>query len=282
MSFNGVAAPDMGVSIEKPWRETGILPPFGRGFTLVAPKLGQEEAMSTAVINVEQVNKDLAGKSPSDILAWGFEHFGDEMTCANSYSIEDIALMHMIHQLRATAPIFSLDTGRLHEETYQVAEACRNQIQHPVEVYFPDTAATQNMVRAKGMYSFYESVDNRKECCNIRKVEPLRRALAGKKAWVVGLRREQSPTRQDLGYLEIDHGNGGIYKLSPLLDWNVDDVWAYIKSHNLPYNKLHDMGFPSIGCSPCTRAIKEGEDIRAGRWWWENPDTKECGLHQHK
>lgn len=232
-------------------------------------------------IDVAAANAQLNGKSPQEILAWGFEQFGDDMTCANSYSIEDIALMHMIHQIRGTAPIFTLDTGRLNEETYQVAEACRVHIGHAVTSYAPDTAKLEAMVNAKGTFSFYESVDNRKECCGLRKVEPLRRALAGKKCWVVGLRKEQSPTRQDLEPLEIDHGNGGIYKISPLLEWTVDQTWDYIKSNNLPYNKLHDMGFPSIGCAPCTRAIKEGEDIRAGRWWWENPDTKECGLHQH-
>lgn len=237
--------------------------------------------MSTATLDIAQANSLLRGKSPQEILAWGFEQFGDGMTCANSYSIEDITLMHMIHTLRATAPIFSLDTGRLNEETYQVMEACRQHIGHPVEVYAPETAKLQELVQTKGPFSFYESVDNRKECCGIRKVEPLRRALSGKQAWIVGLRREQSPTRQDLDPLEVDHGNGGIYKLSPLLDWTVDQVWDYIKANHLPYNKLHDQGFPSIGCAPCTRAIQPGEDIRAGRWWWENPETKECGLHQH-
>ncbi len=235
---------------------------------------------TTATIDVAAANEQLKGKSAQEILKWAYDTFGNDITCANSYSIEDVALMFMIHQINPQAPIFSLDTGRLHEETYEVMEACRENIGHPVQHYFPNTEAVEQMERAKGLYSFRESVENRKECCGIRKVEPLKRALSGKKAWIVGLRREQAVTRADMNPVEIDNGMGGIIKVSPLIEWTHEQTLAFTKDNNLPYNKLYDRNFPSIGCSPCTRAIQPGEDLRAGRWWWENPETKECGLHQ--
>ncbi len=238
--------------------------------------------MSTATLDLAAVNQSLKGKSAPEILKWAYDTFGNDITCATSYSIEDVALMHMIHGVNPQAPVFSLDTGRLNEETYEVMEACREHIPHPIEFMYPDTQAVQELERKKGLYSFRESVENRKECCGIRKVEPLRRALAGKKAWIVGLRRDQAVTRADMDIVEIDHGNGGMIKVSPILDWTFDQTWEYIRANHLPYNKLYDRNFPSIGCSPCTRAVAPGEDHRAGRWWWENPDTKECGLHQHQ
>lgn len=198
---------------------------------------------------------------------------------ANSFGAEDMVLTDLIARLQLPIGIFSLDTGRLPAETYTLMQQVRERYPaHPVQVYFPNTAAIESFVNEFGINAFYDSVDNRKSCCHIRKIEPLKRALAGQKAWITGLRREQSPTRQDLGDREFDADNG-LMKFNPLIEWSEKDVWAYIRENQVPYNELHDRHYPSIGCAPCTRAISVGEDVRAGRWWWENPDSKECGLH---
>ena len=196
-------------------------------------------------------------------------------------SAEDNVVLDVMLKINPKARIFTLDTGRLNQETYDVMDALRKKYSIQLEVMFPDATATEQMVRTKGLNLFYESIDNRKLCCGIRKVKPLRRALAGLSAWVTGLRREQTVTRSDTPVAEWDAGNG-LIKVSPLARWTESDVWAYVKAHDVPYNALHDRGFPSIGCAPCTRAIQPGEDVRAGRWWWERPEQKECGLHVHK
>lgn len=199
---------------------------------------------------------------------------------ANSYGAEDMVLLHLIATNGLPLAAFSLDTGRLPAETYELMQRTAERYpQLPVTVYFPDAAVVEAYVNGHGINAFYQSVELRKECCRIRKLEPLRRALSGRSAWITGLRREQSPTRQDMPEREFDAGNG-LMKFSPLLDWSEQDVWAYIRAHDVPYNALHDRRYPSIGCAPCTRAITVGEDVRAGRWWWENPDSKECGLHK--
>ncbi|GAB3413295.1 phosphoadenylyl-sulfate reductase [Massilia agilis] len=197
---------------------------------------------------------------------------------ASSLALEDMVLTDLI--LRAGLPIgiFSLDTGRLHPETLAVLDAAKATYGHEIAVYRPDPAAVDAYVSAKGLNAFYDSVELRRECCHIRKVEPLGRALAGKRAWITGQRRAQSATRADLAVQEDDPAHGMV-KFNPLADWSEEDVWKYIRTNNVPYNVLHDQGYPSIGCAPCTRAIQPGEDIRAGRWWWENPESKECGLH---
>jgi phosphoadenosine phosphosulfate reductase len=185
-----------------------------------------------------------------------------------------------MHSLRGSDfRIFTLDTGRLNQETYDCMDAIRDRYGVRVEVFFPDAARVENMVHEHGLNLFYKSVEFRKLCCGIRKVEPLNRALRNLDAWMTGLRREQAVTRADVKKVEIDKEHGGIFKINPLVDWTHKQVWDYVRGNNLPYNKLHDVGYPSIGCAPCTRAITPGEDIRAGRWWWENPETKECGLH---
>jgi phosphoadenosine phosphosulfate reductase len=175
--------------------------------------------------------------------------------------------------------VFALDTGRLHPETYEVMEEVRRRYGVRIESYFPERESVEALVREKGLFSFRLSVAERKECCAIRKVEPLRRALQGRAAWVTGLRREQSVTRADVEVLEMDEAHGGIAKLNPLAAWSEAQVWEYARAHRVPTNVLHARGFPSIGCAPCTRAIAPGEDPRAGRWWWEAPEHKECGLH---
>jgi phosphoadenosine phosphosulfate reductase len=221
----------------------------------------------------------LEAQSAEEILVWALTHFGSRVGFASSFGAEDVVVIDMIARVAPGLRVFTLDTGRLHEETYEVIEATRVRYGITIESYFPERAAVEGLERTKGLYSFRESIENRKECCGVRKMEPLRRALAGLDAWVTGLRREQSVTRATFAKAEIDAGNRGIVKLNPLADWSLDQVWDYIRKHDVPVNALHDRGFPSIGCSPCTRAVLPGEDVRAGRWWWETPETKECGLH---
>jgi phosphoadenosine phosphosulfate reductase len=182
--------------------------------------------------------------------------------------------------LKAGLPIgiFSLDTGRLHPETLAVVDAVKAHYDYEIALYHPNAQAVDEYVAENGINAFYDSIEMRRSCCGIRKVEPLGRALAGNKAWVTGQRRAQSSTRADLSIEEDDIAHG-MTKFNPLADWSEDDVWQYIRDNKVPYNALHDQGFPSIGCAPCTRAVQPGEDVRAGRWWWENPDSKECGLH---
>jgi phosphoadenosine phosphosulfate reductase len=185
-----------------------------------------------------------------------------------------------MHSVRgADFRLFTLDTGRLNQETYDCMDAIRERYGVQVEVFFPDAEGVEQMVRENGLNLFYNSVELRKLCCGVRKVEPLNRALKNLDAWMTGLRREQAATRADVRKIELDKDHGNIVKINPLVDWSTDDVWEYIRKNNVPYNRLHKQGYPSIGCAPCTRAVKPGEDLRAGRWWWENPDTKECGLH---
>ncbi len=221
-------------------------------------------------------------KSAEEVLQWAVNEFHPDLALASSFGAEDVALIHMLCRIEPKARIFTLDTGRLNEETYEVMDRIRSRYKISIESYFPDAQKVEALERQKGFYSFRESVENRKECCGIRKVEPLNRALSGLKAWITGLRREQSVTRSEVKKIEIDEAHGGILKINPLTDWSEKQVWAYIKENKVPYNRLHDMGYPSIGCAPCTRAVKPGEDIRAGRWWWESTDHKECGLHLPK
>jgi phosphoadenosine phosphosulfate reductase len=198
---------------------------------------------------------------------------------ASSFSLEDAIITHILMDIRKDAVVFALDTGRLNPETYECAEALRRRYGLRIEWYFPERAGVEELERAKGLFSFRDSIENRKECCGIRKVEPLRRALSGLDAWITGLRREQSVTRTDLQAVEVDAANGGIIKVNPLVDWTLEQLWAFVHQHKIPYNRLYDQGYTSIGCAPCTRAIQPGEDQRAGRWWWENTEHKECGLH---
>lgn len=230
-------------------------------------------------LDLPALNARLDAQSTPDILAWAVAEFGRDLTFASSFGAEDVVLLDLLLAADAQARVFILDTGRLHQETYEVIERARRRYGRSFEFYFPRTEAVETLLREKGPSSFYESVEARKECCFIRKVEPLARALSGVRAWLTGLRRAQAVTRTALPVVEVDEGHGSIYKINPLAAWSEAEVWDYIRAHNLPYNKLHDQGFPSIGCAPCTRAVAPGEDVRAGRWWWENPEHKECGLH---
>jgi len=200
---------------------------------------------------------------------------------ANSLGAEDMVLTDLIVKHQPAIEIFSLDTGRLPQETYDLMQEVRARYSVPLHIYFPDAAQVEKYVAQHGVNGFYDSVGLRKSCCYIRKVEPLRRALSGKRAWITGMRREQAPTRGILQVSEMDADNG-LQKFNPLLDWSSAEVWEYLKQYEVPYNKLHDRFYPSIGCAPCTRAVTPGEDIRSGRWWWEDPQNKECGLHANK
>ena len=222
---------------------------------------------------------DLESRTAEDVLGSALERFHPRIALAASFGAEDMVIIDMLARLEPTAHVFTLDTGRLPPETYRLIDTVSERYGLLVEVRFPRTDAVEQMVREHGVNLFYSSVDNRRRCCNVRKVEPLGRALVGLDAWITGLRHDQVPTRVGLRKIEVDQNHGGIFKVNPLADWTWDEVWAYIRAHDVPYNALHDRGYPSIGCAPCTRATRPGEDLRAGRWWWESAESKECGLH---
>lgn len=214
------------------------------------------------------------------ILRQGLVAAAGPVKLASSFSVEDIVLIDLIHRLQLPIGLFALDTGRLNEETYEVADAVAQRYGLTIDWYFPQAPAVEALEREKGLFSFRDSLENRQECCRIRKIEPLRRALAPLAGWVTGMRREQSVTRSEITAIEVDAAHGNIVKINPLLNWSEADVWGYAEREALPLNRLHKQGYSSIGCAPCTRAIRPGEDVRAGRWWWENPEHKECGLHR--
>ncbi len=204
-----------------------------------------------------------------------------QVVFSTSFSWEDQVITHLIASNNIAIDLFTLDTGRLFPETYSTWTATLDRYGKSITAYYPNAEQLQKFVQEKGPNSFYESVENRKACCFIRKVEPLQRALNGRKVWITGIRAEHSPNRQDMKQVEWDAGNE-VFKFHPILNWTTEQVKAFIHEHNIPQNPLHDKGFISIGCAPCTRAIKQGEDFRAGRWWWEDADKKECGLHEHR
>lgn len=220
----------------------------------------------------------LNGKSPQEILTWALDQFHPRLSLASSFGAEDVVLIDMLARIRPDARVFSLDTGRLPGETYDVIAAIAKKYpQLQLQIMFPQAETVQKMVQEHGINLFYDSVENRKLCCHVRKVEPLNRALQGLDAWITGLRRDQTENRSQMAVVELDSVRG-IAKINPLIDWTNEQVWAYIRENHVPYNALHDRNYPSLGCAPCTRAIEPGEDLRAGRWWWEQ-SNQECGLH---
>lgn len=222
---------------------------------------------------------ELSGKSSIEILEWSIKKFKlDEICFASSLGAEDQVLTDQILGLDKDFDIFTLDTGRLHESTYRVIQDVRVRYGKKIEVLFPNKNSVQNLVEDEGPNLFYNSIESRKKCCSVRKIEPLKTKLKTKKIWITGLRKEQSVTRTGQDVISWDT-TFGLFKLSPLINWSLKEVWNYIKENKVPYNSLHDNGFPSIGCEPCTRAVEDGEDVRSGRWWWEKPEHKECGLH---
>lgn len=228
---------------------------------------------------VQQFNTDLTGKTILEKLEFLVEKYVGKIVFTTSFGYEDQVITDVIFKNGLPVEVVTLDTGRMFEETYKVFRSTLERYKKPIKAYFPPTDKVEKLLNEKGPFSFYESVENRKECCYIRKVIPLKRALEGHEIWITGLRASQSANRNSLHEFEWDEGNQ-IIKYNPLLDWSLEDVKKYIKENNVPYNVLHDKGFVSIGCEPCTRAIKPGEDFRAGRWWWEQNSGKECGLHE--
>ncbi|HZA61227.1 MAG TPA: phosphoadenylyl-sulfate reductase [Nitrososphaeraceae archaeon] len=231
-------------------------------------------------LQIKKIAEEMEDKSATEVLKWAIDAYAPKIALASSFGAEDVILIDMMVKInKEKAKIFTLDTGRLNQETYDVMDAIRKKYDIQIEVYFPEQRETEEMVKIKGMNLMYESVENRKLCCEIRKVHPLNRALSKLDGWITGLRREQAITRANIYKLEIDSSHGNIVKINPLADWTNEMIWDYIHKNNVPYNKLHDSGYPSIGCEPCTRAVHRGEDPRAGRWWWEDATQKECGLH---
>ena len=224
-------------------------------------------------------SNDYETKTAEELIQWTVDHYGLKAGLACSFGMEDMVLIDIIAKVKGPMTIFTLDTGRLHEETYQIMDRVRSHYGLKIKTYFTNLEQVQVLVREKGFFSFKESIENRKECCGIRKVEPLNRALGELDAWVTGLRRDQAVTRTQTPKVLEDADHPPLVKINPLADWTQDQVESYIEKNKVPVNALHKKNYPSIGCAPCTRPIEPGEDIRAGRWWWENPKHKECGLH---
>ncbi|MBL3520158.1 phosphoadenylyl-sulfate reductase [Arcobacter lanthieri] len=229
-------------------------------------------------ILVGTIINEIKDKTTEEVVSYFVKNFKNT-ALSSSLAAEDQVLTDILLKIDKNVSIFTLDTGRLHPETYDVMDATNLKYGIKIDVFFPKFEKVQELYQTQGINGHYESIENRKNCCNIRKLEPLKRALDGVEVWITGLRSSQSITRAAMPLVEWD-SNFKVIKVNPLINWKEEDVWNYIKINKVPYNKLHDKGFPSIGCAPCTRAIKDGEDIRAGRWWWENPEHKECGLHK--
>ena len=223
---------------------------------------------------------ELESADALNILTWGIKNFHPRLALSASFGgPEGMVLLHMMHSIEKSARVFVIDTGRLPQETYDLIDRVRDRFDKAVEVVFPDTSHVQELVRERGMNLFYESLENRKLCCHTRKVVPLRKYLGNFDAYVTGLRRDQNANRADTKKVDMDRGNGGVIKINPIADWSHDQVMAYVHANDVPISRLHAKGYPSVGCAPCSRAVRPGEDERSGRWWWEGDDTKECGLH---
>lgn len=218
-------------------------------------------------------------RTADEALQWASDNLHPRVAKASSFGAEDAAVTDMMVRINPKFRFFTLDTGRLPRETYEAMDAVRRRYGIDLEVLFPDAAEVEGMVRSKGVNLFYDSVENRKLCCAVRKVHPTNRILETLDGWITGLRRDQTSDRSAARMFELDESRGGLLKINPIIDWSWDRVWDYIRTRKVPYNKLLDEGYPSIGCAPCTRAVEQGEDIRAGRWWWEQGGHKECGLH---
>jgi phosphoadenosine phosphosulfate reductase len=226
---------------------------------------------------IHQLNENL--KTPQEVLKWSLDNLHPRVAMESSFGAEDVVVIDMMMKINPKSRIFTLDTGRLNQETYDVMDVIRMKYNVNIEVMFPDQNEVEQMVRVNGLNLFYDSVGNRKLCCGIRKVHPLNRILSTLDGWITGLRADQTEVRSNANKLELDEQHNNIIKINPIIEWTWEQTWNYIKKNDIPYNKLHDKGFPSIGCEPCTRAIKSGEPLRAGRWWWESDSQKECGLH---
>ncbi len=228
---------------------------------------------------IKALNKEFSKKTPRDILEWCVKELGQNIALATSFQAQGMVLIDMLMKIDNNARIFTVDTGRLNQQTYDVLDEVRSKYGNKIEVLFPDRKQVEDMVRENGTNLFYKGVENRLMCCQIRKTNPLNNFLKSVDGWITSIRREQTETRAKADKFELDTLHGNILKVNPIVDWSGEMVWDYINKNKVPYNKLHDLGYPSIGCEPCTRAIKEGEDPRSGRWWWESDSAKECGIH---
>lgn len=228
---------------------------------------------------IKELNREYADKTPQEVLQWALNNLHPKIALASSFGAEDVVVIDMMMKINPEARVFTLDTGRLNQETYDVMDEIKHKYGINIEVMFPNQDEVEQMVRVHGMNLFYNSVENRKLCCGIRKVNPLNRMLGTLNGWITGLRSDQTQNRSVSSKIEFDAQHGGMVKINPIIDWSWQQVVDYVKENNVPYNKLHDRGYPSIGCAPCTRPIEPGEDLRAGRWWWETDLQKECGLH---
>jgi len=228
---------------------------------------------------ITEFNVRFSDAKPEEILSYFSDKYSKKLAFGTSLGAEDQVLTYFLSRINSKAKIFTLDTGRLFPETLDLIDKTNNRYKVKIEVFFPEAAQVEEMVNNKGINLFYESVENRKECCHIRKIVPMKRALEGIDAWVTGLRAEQSITRQDIDIVSWDN-NFNLIKVNPLINWTEQQLWDFIRNNDIPFNPLHDKGFPSIGCQPCTRAVEDSGDIRSGRWWWEMPENKECGLHK--
>ena len=227
---------------------------------------------------IDKLNNKLKNSDTRNIIKYFLDNYKNKVALSSSLAAEDQVLTDIILKEDRKAKVFTLDTGRLHSQTYEVMDATNLKYGVKIDVYFPNNENVQKLYKDQGINGHYESIQNRKNCCFTRKIEPLRRALEDVEVWITGLRSAQSITRNEMKLVEYDE-TFDVIKVNPLINYSEDEIWEYIKKNSVPYNKLHDQGYPSIGCEPCTRAVKSGEDIRAGRWWWENPEHKECGLH---
>ena len=226
-----------------------------------------------------QLAVELDDATPQEVIAWALERWGSQVAICTSFQAEGMAILDMAWRIDPKVRLFTVDTGRLHQETYDVMETVRQRYGIEVEVYSPDARQVENMVRRFGPNLFQRSVQARLVCCNVRKVEPIRGVLEGLDAWITGLRRDQWASRANIRKIEIDHDHGGLTKISPLADWMLEEVKEYNEAHDVPVHPLYAKGYTSIGCAPCTRPTAPGEDARAGRWWWEKNAPKECGIH---
>lgn len=240
----------------------------------------KETSLVLSEDEVQALNREFEGRPPQVLLEWALDQFHPRIALSSSFGVEDMVLIDMLWRINPRARVFTLDTLRLPTETYTVMDQVRVKYGINLEVFYPDARRLASMVEEHGFNLFYRSPELRKLCCSVRKVEPLERALAALDAWVTGLRRDQAPTRAQVQKVEVDRSHGNRIKLNPLAGWSWEQVWEYIRQYQVPYNELHDQGYSSIGCAPCTRAARPGEDPRAGRWWWEQDTTaRECGLH---
>ena len=228
---------------------------------------------------VKRLNDEFEGSSPREVLEWASRNLGSGVALATSFQLQGMVLLDMLVRTDPRARVFTLDTGRLPSQTYELMDRVRDRYGVNVEVLFPDKAEVEEMVARHGVNLFYKSVENRRLCCQVRKTNPLNGFLRTLDAWISSIRADQTEQRAGARKFEIDYLHGRMLKINPILDWTIERVWDYVRENDVPYNELHDMGYPSIGCAPCTRAVKEGDDPRAGRWWWERGSDKECGIH---